>query len=145
VLKGQYFSFYRTMDPRLVIHFHLYDKLFAEYHGKRGLRLQIIVTKDGKEETLELTEMYDGVYVREFVLFFGETLKYKIVTADDHEILKEDSMVYMDVIDHGKGSRYGRINRMESDLLYQNYQQLVKEMKEYYMLDSAARDLFPVL
>ena len=145
VLKGQYFSFYRTMDPRLVIHFHLYDKLFAEYHGKRGLRLQIIVTKDGKEENLELTEMYDGVYVREFVLFFGETLKYKIVTADDHEILKEDSMVYMDVIDHGKGSRYGRINRMESDLLYQNYQQLVKEMKEYYMLDSAARDLFPVL
>ena len=54
-------------------------------------------------------------------------------------------MVYMDVIDHGKGSRYGRINRMESDLLYQNRQQLVKEMQEYYMLDSAVRELFPVI
>lgn len=146
VLKGQYFSFYRKMDPRLVVHFHLYDKIFAEYRGKRGLRLQILVQKDGEEEeTYELTEMYDGVYIRDFVLFFGETIRYKIVKADDHEVLKEDSMVYMDVIDHGKGSRYGRINRMESDLLYQNRQQLVKEMQEYYMLDSAVRELFPVI
>ncbi|MBQ5431028.1 MAG: hypothetical protein IIU28_05180 [Lachnospiraceae bacterium] len=146
VLRGQYFSFYRQIDPELVVHYHLYDRLFAEYHGKRGLRLQILVQRDGKEEeTLELTEMYDGVYVRDFVLFFGESIKYKIVTADDHEILQEDTMVYMDVIDHGKGSRYGRINRMESDLLYQNNQQLVKEMQEYHMLDSAVRELFPVL
>ncbi|MBR1627685.1 MAG: hypothetical protein IJ679_00260 [Lachnospiraceae bacterium] len=147
VQSGTYFAFFKDVDHRLVVKYHLYDKTFVEYRGKTGERLLIRYrVNDGASETLEMTEMYPGIYVRLFVLFFGDRLTYTIVkAADQREVLMEDGLHYTSTVNETGDSRYERINAMQSAFLYSNEKQLLEDMKEYERLDSVTEMLFSML
>ena len=60
---------------------------------------------------------------------------------DEEDVLKKDVLVYNDIINDGN-SRYDRINKMQSDLLYNEEKDLLEEMKEYQGLDYVTKQLF---
>ncbi|MCR4998761.1 MAG: DUF5717 family protein [Lachnospiraceae bacterium] len=148
ILRNTYFRFFRRMDDRLVIKYHLYDKVFAEYRGNPRERLFISYRKDdGDEEQEEMIEMYDGIYVRQFMMFFGERILYTIYREGNGEPESVDSgeISYQDVIENGELSRYLLLNRMQSDFVYQNDGELVNSMKRYHSFDYATEQLFTLL
>ena len=142
VVKNVYFSFFKNMDRQLIIKYHLYDKQFAEYHGNANERINIIFKKNEEDIMYEeMLEMYPGIYVKQFVLFFGDNIYYEVHRLDEEEILKKDVLVYNDIINEGN-SRYDRINKMQSDLLYNEEKDLLEQMKEYQGLDYVTKQLF---
>ena len=142
VVKNVYFSFFKNMDRQLIIKYHLYDKQFAEYHGNANERINIIYKKNEDDiQFEEMLEMYPGIYVKQFVLFFGDNIYYEVHRLDEEDVLKKDVLVYNDIINDGN-SRYDRINKMQSDLLYNEEKDLLEEMKEYQGLDYVTKQLF---
>lgn len=144
---GTYMSFFKDMDRRLIVKYHLYDKTLIEYRGKENLRLSIVCSfNEEAEETLELPEMYPGIYVRAFVLFFGDVLRYRVIdAASDGEVLKEEELTFTDMLDESGQSRYERINAMQSASLYSNDKKLLEGMKEYQGLLTVTEKLFSML
>ncbi len=146
ISKNVYFEFFRRMDETLLIKYHLYDKSFIEYHGAKHQNLTIKYRFDqGEEESERLIEMYEGIYVKQFVFFFGDTLQYRICPYDSEEILKEDTISYQELVEREKQSRYGMLNQMKSDLIYKNHSDLIKDLKFYQGMDVSTKHLFHII
>ncbi len=82
----------RKLPPTLLKKYHLQERFFLEYHTRPGR--QIRISFRGEEEqyrTGELTEVYPGVYVREFLLFPGETIQYYLTEMIDGERVVTES------------------------------------------------------
>mgnify|MGYP006978703651 CR=1 FL=1 len=59
--------------------YHLYDKFFVEYHTKADQHVLLNYSVNGGEyHKEEIPEVYDGIYVKAFVLLFGESVSYYI-------------------------------------------------------------------
>lgn len=147
LLKNVYFSFYRSMKQEFIIKYHLYDKMFAEYVGEPKKDIVIRYKRDnGSVNTSEMIEMYNGIYVRQFVIFFGETIHYEIYDKDNEDIiLLSDDIIYQDIIERGKESRYGLLNRLESSYLYHNDDEMIMSMEKFEKLSLIGDTLFNIL
>ena len=146
IAKNVYFEFFRRMDESLLIKYHFYDKNFIEYHGDKHQNLTIKYRFENEEEESErLVEMYEGIYVKQFVFFFGDTLHYCICPYDSEEILREDTISYQELVEREKQSRYGMLNQMKSDLIYKNHSDLVKDLKFYHGMDVTTKHLFHII
>ena len=147
VQSGTYFSFFKNLDRRRIVKYHFYDKTFVEYRGEPGQSLVIRFRQNEMdEETAEMIEMYPGIYVRLFVLFFGDVLSYKIVYADDmQEVLEESNLNFTGAVDEAEEGRYEKLNSMQSAFLYSNEKKLLKDMKHYEEMDFLTDKLFSML
>ena len=144
IRRGLYFGFYRSVQKELQIRYQLYDKYFVTYEGEEGKRLLIEVqSPSGGTETLDMVEMYPGIYVSQFILFFGDKMSYEIIEKDNTSasLLKgelsctdENSMV--------RESRYGLLNRMKSSFVYYEEKELKNAMKRYKALYYSSEELF---
>jgi len=144
ILRNVYFSFYRNFDKRLLIKYHLYDKYFVEYRGNPGEQITISYHIDeqlAREE--EMIEIYEGIFVKQFVLFFGETLSYELFSENVPDLpVCADSVVVSSHLLEGREDRYDLINRMQNELVYSEQQNLAKDLKLYQGLDAVTNTLF---
>lgn len=144
IRKNLYFDFYRECPDDLLIRYHLYDKYFVTYEGEEGQRIDLFLKNGaGQKIRAEMVEMYPGIYVSEFVLFFGDKSDYEICLRDEPEqVLKTGEISCTDEFPGGEGSRYGLINRMRSGLIYSDDRQTISDMKKYTALTNAVEKLF---
>jgi len=129
------------------VKYHLYDKYFVEYHGRPGERVTIRHRKNGGATVEEeLIEMYHGIYVRQFVLFFGDVLYYEIHChgAPSNPVVT-DEVTLPDAVEDGQSSRYGLLNAMESDMVYGNEQALAAHMGQFERLQEMTDALFIII
>ncbi|MBO5070123.1 MAG: hypothetical protein J6C37_07155, partial [Roseburia sp.] len=158
-----YFAFYRRFDKMLLTKYLLYDRFFVEYHTVPDRRVQLHFSAEGmdcREE--EMTEMYAGVYVKAFLLFRGEKVRYYITEEDGANTKATESNVlcWEEVKITTGRDRYGRLNRLlfdEEETLSRNAQQntkiaagvesieLVQNMKDYYETQKKVEELFTIL
>ena len=144
IKKNIVFSFYREVDRKYITRFHLYDKRYVEYHDKPGMDMRISY-RDASGDPCEsrMNEVYDGIYVKQFVMFFGDTIKYRLYDQSAPEsILHEGELTISDNIYQDEPGRYGLINRMKSDVLYRNERELIEDMTLYKKLEYTAGQLF---
>ncbi len=144
IRKNLYFDFYRECPDDLLIRYHLYDKYFITYEGEEGQRIDLFLKNaSGEKLRAEMVEMYPGIYVSEFILFFGDKSGYDICLRDEPEkILKSGEISCTDEFPGGEESRYGLINRMRSGLIYSDDRQTISDMKKYTALTNAVDKLF---
>mgnify|MGYP000612268682 FL=1 len=102
----------------------LYDKIFVEYRANPGalvnIRYQITDGKDkgGRVITEPMTMVYEGIFVKEFTLFYGDHLKYQVI-EEWNQKTKESEMLeknYQD-INLSRSSRYDLLNQMSKAFL----------------------------
>lgn len=146
--KNMYFSFYRRFERSLLIKYHLYDKYFMEFHGKPGAHMTICFRVGETEwRTEELTEMYDGIYVREFLLFFGEEVQYYIREdggASD-AVAQSGCIAGSDVLSGDFPGRYAALNEIQTQLTLGDAKRFAEGMKRYHKMQNVAEDVFGLL
>jgi hypothetical protein len=144
VRRGLYFGFYRSVQKDLQIRYQLYDKYFVTYEGEEGKRLLIrVLQPSGGTDTLEMAEMYPGIYVSQFVLFFGDKMNYEIIEKDNETAdIKKGELSCTDENSMDRESRYGLLNRMRSSFVYYEEKELLNAMKRYKALYYSAEELF---
>lgn len=128
----------------------LLDKTILEYHASPGVKARVhyvIPGEDGGAEgyTAEyMKEAYDGVYFKEFVLFFGESLQYYITEEQDgQEQLTESGTLQKseEYVREGSG-RYHLINEIVTHRSLREYDVADHLLEEYYRKDFLNGRLF---
>ena len=144
ITRNIYFGFYKKADYRLMIRYHLYDKVFVEYHGDPGISVQLTYQKNNGEDVVtKMDEMYDGIYVKQFVLFFGDTVKYQIYINDESNLpVVSDRVVGQELVKVKGDSRFNSLNRIQSALIYDEPDKLKEELKQYQKEDYMTKKLF---
>ena len=144
------FKSYQGYLPALAM---LQDKVILEYRAKPGHRVKIhylIGREDGKEQEYckeTMKDMFGGICVKEFILFFGERLQYYITEeADGKEqvtesgtISKSDSSSQIHA-----GSRFNLLNGIMIGRTLQDYDTVNTLLEEYYKKDFMTGKLFTI-
>ena len=150
IYNNMYFDFFARLDCRLLEKYFIYDKAFLQYESTPGTHVVLHYSRDedGEEFNSEdMVEMYDGIYVKTFVIFFGELIRYYITEEHDNSIeVKESNRLTCNNIpgdnDH---SRYNLINEMIISDTLSDETTLKSNIDEYKRLDAATKQLFKLI
>ena len=148
--RNMNFAFYKKLDRRLVQKYHLYDKVFLEYRTdpKKHVVLHYSRDEDGEEFIREdMPDVYDGIFVEQFVLFFGETVQYYITEeyGNQVDVTESSRLMSNDVYSQKDESRYNLLNQMLMSGTLSDDKSLYHTMKQYAGFDEVTKKIFKVL
>ena len=143
--KQIYFPFFLSYEKDWLIELQLWDKTLIEYKGQKGSRVMLYYSlqKGGEESsdysTEVLTPMYENIYVKKFVLFANEKLKYYFKETIDGNSYRSDKELCVRETVQGDPGRYGRLNDI---LIEKNESERKKKIQAYAREDAAAAQIF---
>lgn len=151
--KGIYFPFYLEYEDIIPDTATLVDKTMLEYRTTPGTHCTVHYRLAGEEEeeyhALSMQEMYDGIYVTAFVLFFGEQLQYYITEEknDGEDALTESGTIQKsDIVkNQSSTSKYNLINDIMIGETLQDYDTVDKLLLEYHRKNYICNKLFAPL
>ncbi len=148
--RNMYFAFYKKLDRRLILKYHLYDKVFLEYRADPHKRVVLHYSRDEDGENFtaeEMTDVYEGIFVKPFVMFFGETVRYYISEeyAGQVEVTESNRISNNDVYGEKNESRYSLLNQMLISDTLQEEEELQRDMVQYAGYEEVTRRVFRLL
>lgn len=150
IYNNMYFDFFARLDYRLLEKYFLYDKAFLQYESTPGTHVVLHYSRDedGEEFNSEdMVEMYDGIYVKTFVIFFGELIRYYITEEHDNsiEVKESNRLTCNNIPSDNDHSRYNLINEMIISDTLSDETTLKSNIDEYKRLDAATKQLFKLI
>lgn len=150
IYNNMYFDFFARLDYRLLEKYFLYDKAFLQYESTPGTHVVLHYSRDedGEEFNSEdMVEMYDGIYVKTFVIFFGELIRYYITEEHDNsiEVKESNRLTCNNIAGDNDHSRYNLINEMIISDTLSDETTLKSNIDEYKRLDAATKQLFKLI
>ena len=149
IAKDMYFSYFKEYAKIFTFMHRFLDKTFVEYRTKEGKNISIHYMM---EETLgagneylkeDMKEMYHGIFVKMFVLFFGERMQYYIVEhGQEDELTESGTLTRNDMDEKESASKYGLINDIAISRTLGDYGTMGKLLDEYYRYGYLLRTLF---
>ena len=94
-----------------------------------------------------LKEMYQGIFVRTFTLFYGETLQYyfQIDEGDKDNTRKtSERSVSMKKVEGASGSKYQMLNQMLSARRLDKTQEVTDSLKDYLRQEQYVKNMFSI-
>ncbi|MCR4745382.1 MAG: DUF5717 family protein [Lachnospiraceae bacterium] len=113
----EFFRAFRAIVPEICMYD---DRVFVEYHTdpKKQPLLHYRITDEMNSEGVfrseQMKTVIDGVYIRNFVLFYGERLQYYITEENDGEgeLVLSRTVEAAEIEDVGSDSRFKMINSL---------------------------------
>ena len=142
-----YFSVFRPYIPVLLFY---EDRSFVEYRTEPGRQVLIhsmLSDGDWSEEAYEkesMTEIYEGIFSQNYVLFHGETLQYYITEIEDEKSnLTESGSVEEDLrAERQTESRFDQLNDILGAHSVGDGESLFKLMEQYLEKSQVVSELF---
>ena len=125
------------------------DKAMVEYRGKKDahpeLQVRILPEETGYHSE-DIRRVYQGIFVKQKVLFEGETMEYRIYDyLDGHRRLAAEGQVECDHKLEGKeNSRFACLNEMGAAIKDRDDSRLLNAMEDYLKKSAALGRLFPM-
>ncbi len=150
IYNNMYFDFFARLDYRLLEKYFIYDKAFLQYESTPGTHVVLHYSRDedGEEFNSEdMVEMYDGIYVKTFVIFFGELIRYYITEEHDNsiEVKESNRLTCSNIPGDNDHSRYNLINEMIISDTLSDETTLKSNIDEYKRVDAATKQLFKLI
>lgn len=151
--KDIYFAFFMNYLGELPKMQRFCDKTIIEYRTEPGTKCIVHYTggeeEDDEYHTIQMQEMYPGIYDVSFVLFFGEQLQYYI-TEESYggrgEKLTESGMLSKsDIVQETVAGRYSIINDVMIGKTLQDYETVDRLLSEYYRKRFLTNRLFTMI
>lgn len=127
------FAFFGEMPQDMQYRYHLYDRRYVEYRTTPGRCVHIHYNRDAVFVEEEMPEMYDGIFVKEFIVFFGDEIQYYISEEEGAKstVTESGSIGCHDLYAGECRSRYDMLNAMEMQLALQDVEGLERIMRYY--------------
>lgn len=118
--KNKMFGFFKKFEKYFKLSASLIDKTFVEYHASGDSRVFIhyqLETGDLEAKDYlvsEMTSLYSGVFIKDFILFYGEKIKYYITEENNGETKVNESKCLVREEDglSSNNTRFGMLNDM---------------------------------
>lgn len=148
--RNMHFAFYKRLNQELVLKYHLYDKVFLEYRTNPHSHVVLNYSRDEDGESFikeDMLDVYDGIFVKAFVMFFGETIQYYISEdyAGQVHVTESNRIVNNDVYDKDDESRYTLLNQMLISNTLMDETSLYRSMKKYAGYNEVTQKVFKLL
>ncbi len=149
--EGLIFPYYKKLAGFVPMPEDILDKAMIQYRTDRNARidLQVRILPDEEEfHSEDIHRMYQGIFVKQKVLFEGEIMEYKISEQVKEEwIVKKEGSVSCDAASSTRdsSSRFACLNEMGLCLSLKDEEGLKKRMQEYLKKNAAAELLFPLM
>ncbi len=133
-----YFPFYAEYGELLPDMVQFIDKTMLEYRTMPGSICHVHYRFDndagGEYRTVEMREMYDGIYVCHFVVFFGEKMQYYITeeNQEDGTVTESGTIQKSDIVNGQQIGMYSLINDVMIGETLQDYDTVDTLIGEYY-------------
>ncbi|MCD8325212.1 MAG: DUF5717 family protein, partial [Lachnospiraceae bacterium] len=99
--------------------------------------LQGIEQETAVEQSFPMEKICDGLYARQFLLFYNERLQYEVYTLDgSEEVLLRQGVEQGSTDFEGQGSRFGRINQMLAERENRENEKLYRALEDYFKMDA---------
>jgi hypothetical protein len=124
--------------------------MFLEFrtNPRKHVILHYSRDEDGEQFIAEdMPEIYDGIFVKSFVMFFGEMVQYYISEeyANEVQVTESSRFVNNDVYSQMDESRYSMLNQMMISYTLQDEEELTRGMRQYVDTLEASERLFRLL
>ncbi len=148
-LRGMRFAFYKRFPAALRRDCQVDDRVFVEYVANPAHRLILSYRHKGEEQFREeeLVSVFEGIFVKEFILFNDEVLECFTREYDGETLVSESSMRTLsgarpDEEDH---SRYALLYRMSRGASQADPETLRAQLRDYFQLDQLTEKIFTLM
>lgn len=139
--KKMIFAFYQKYPKEWLREVQLYDKYIVEYHASSENKVKIIYQiQDGEKHTEGLIPVYEDTYVKEFILFSGETLQYQFKEEGKDGVILSEKFTYTQEDFTSYEGKFGRLNQISKLTKEEQLQAMIQYKRE----EEAAKVLFKV-
>ncbi len=148
--EGMVFAHFKPLAAHVRIPQEIMDKAILQYIGKRDSRVDLQVRIRPQEErfyTDEMKRMYQGIFVKQKVLFEGEVMEYRIYEhrGEEQVLAVEGSLACDRKAAAGEDSRFQLLNQMSMFMNLKEEAGLKKAMEEYVKKTAAVEELYGLL
>lgn len=149
--EGLVFPYFKKLSAYAPIPEEIMDKAMIQYCGDKDSRIELklrILPDEEEFHSEEITRMYQGIFVKQKILFEGEIMEYQVLEAiGDAWVLKKEGSVSCEFGPSAKDSdsRFACLNEMGLSLSLKDEEGLKKRMQEYLKKNAAAEELFPLM
>ena len=148
--KKLYFPYFREYTDHIAFMRRFEDKTMIEYHAKEGSHVEIhyLVERedqsDGEYQKEEMQDMFHGIFVKQFILFFGERLQYYITEKDgEKEQLTESGTLSRNETDAvQKEGRFNLLNDISTGRTLHDYSTMERLLEEYFLQEQMVKEIF---
>ena len=148
--RNMHFAFYKKLHPDLVLKYHLYDKVFLEHRTNPHSHVILSYSRDEDGDIFikeDMSDVYDGIFVKAFTMFFGEAIQYYI--SEEHngqvQVSESNRIMNQDVYNREDESRFHRLNQMLISASLQEEDALKRQMKDYAAQSEMTSKIFKLL
>lgn len=150
--KGLRFAFYQNLPKAFLQPYQLEDRIFVEQKAapQDRVTLYYTISSDNRTKDAYKTEpmkrIYRGLFSKEFILFYGETLTYYITVEHQGKVEKmpERSLTMPNVDMEGR-SKYQLINQMLAARKLNKKQVLAERAHIYRQAEKISEELFKLV
>ena len=149
--RGLRFSFMKNLPGVFAKSWQLDDKQFVEEKLPAGAKVTIHYRisgygRDGQWKNEPMRNMYQGIFVKEFLLFYGEKLRYYLTVEENGESKDtEEKWLSMDEFSSEGGSKYQLLNQMLAGYSLSRDPMLENAMRQYLTRQRLADTMFELI
>lgn len=148
--ENMIFPYFKALSKFVPMPEDIMDKGMIQYNGAKTSKvdLQVRVLPDESDfHGEDMRRVYQGIFVRQKVLFEGEVMEYKVYELSGEErVLKAEGSVTCELYPAVDGdSRFACLNEMGLCLNLKEEDGLKKKMEEYLMKNAAAEEIFQLM
>lgn len=150
--SGLRFAFFSDLPSSYTKPYQMDDKQFVEerFPANAKVTIHYSLVKSQEEEPVYKSEpmknMYQGIFVKEFLLFYGEILRYYLTVETGKETHKteEKTLMLEDTFQEGN-SRYQLLNQMLAGQMLSQDEQTEAAMRQYLVKERLAEKMFRLM
>lgn len=151
--ENMYFPYFKEYVDNIAFMRQFSDKTMIQYKTEEGRKAVIhyYLEKEGSREgeyiKEEMKDMFGGICVKQFILFFGEKLQYYITeTGDEKEYLTQSGTLNRSDTDREqKESKYSLINDIAIGHTLHDDETMEQMLYEYYQQEFIVKKLFHII
>lgn len=147
--KGCFLAFYEHLPEALKRKYLIHDRIVFEYRTNPQARVILAYIPHGGTEYVEceMQKMYDEIFAKEFLVFFGESLPYFIKEKQDKEwkVTQSGRIQSQQLSTEREDSRYEMVNDMLAGWQMQDEETMFKCLEAYGKLDEIVNKEFLVI
>ncbi len=147
--RNLFFGFYENLPELLKQKYLIHDRIVLEYRTDPKAQVIIAYIPQGETEYVEceMMKMYDEIFAKEFLLFFGESLPYYIKEMQDDEwkVTQSGQIQSRQFSSDSDDSRYEMINDMMAGWQMKDEMTMLKRLEAYGQMDELVNKDFTVM
>ena len=146
--KGMRFAFWKKFPDRLLAPYQMEGREFVEYVCSPERQVFIYYRRKGQSEYHReaVKNYFEGIFVKEFTLFAGETLECYLEEQSEEGTIRTDDRILTAAAEESAGyTQYEILNRMILARDRQDDKALREELENFLLQEYLAKEIFTLI